>query len=65
MTVVLDSWVVLRHLENTDPAATLIDDLLDDGRPLVSWINNEARAASLFWRERLQSRSCTACSPHR
>jgi hypothetical protein len=48
MTVVLDSWVVLRHLENTDPAATLIDDLLDDGRPLVSWINNEARAASLF-----------------
>ena len=39
MTVVLDSWAVLRYLENADPAATLIADLLDDGRPLMSWIN--------------------------
>lgn len=39
MTVVLDSWAVLRYLENTEPAATLVADLLDDGRPLMSWIN--------------------------
>ncbi len=39
MTVVLDSWAVLRYLENTDPAATLVADLLDDDKPLMSWIN--------------------------
>ena len=39
MTVVLDSWAVLRYLENTEPAATLVADLLDGERPLMSWIN--------------------------
>jgi ribonuclease VapC len=39
MTVVLDSWAVLRYLENTEPAATLVTDLLDGERPLMSWIN--------------------------
>ncbi|MGB6056910.1 MAG: type II toxin-antitoxin system VapC family toxin [Microthrixaceae bacterium] len=39
MTVVLDSWAVLRYLENTNPAATFVADLLDDARPLMSWIN--------------------------
>src|SRR5688572_3434352 len=39
MTVVLDSWAVLRYLENTEPAATFVADLLDDERPLMSWIN--------------------------
>ena len=39
MTVVLDSWAVLRYLENADPAATLVADLLDADRPLMSWIN--------------------------
>jgi ribonuclease VapC len=39
MTVVLDSWAVLRYLESTEPAATLVADLLDAGRPLMSWIN--------------------------
>lgn len=39
MTVVLDSWAVLRYLENTEPAATLVADLLDHERPLMSWIN--------------------------
>lgn len=39
MTVVLDSWAVLRHLENTEPAATLVAELLDAERPLMSWIN--------------------------
>lgn len=39
MTVVLDSWAVLRYLENSEPAATLVADLLETERPLMSWIN--------------------------
>jgi predicted nucleic acid-binding protein len=39
MTVVLDSWAVLRFLENTAPTARLVERLLGDERPLMSWIN--------------------------
>ena len=39
MTVILDSWAVLRFLENTEPAAELVATLLADERPLMSWIN--------------------------
>ncbi|HVL38910.1 MAG TPA: type II toxin-antitoxin system VapC family toxin [Fimbriimonadaceae bacterium] len=39
MTVVLDSWAVLRYLEDTAPAAELVADLLGVERPLMSWIN--------------------------
>ena len=39
MTVVLDSWAVLRYLEDTEPAAKLVNDLLGVERPLMSWIN--------------------------
>lgn len=39
MTVVLDSWAVLRFLENVEPAASLVADLLDAEQPLMSWIN--------------------------
>lgn len=39
MTVVLDSWAVLRYLEDTEPSASLVASLLDDERPLMSWIN--------------------------
>lgn len=39
MIAVLDSWAVLRYLENVEPAASLIADLLDRERPLMSWIN--------------------------
>jgi predicted nucleic acid-binding protein len=39
VTVVLDSRAVLRYLENTEPVATLVDDLLDEDRPLMSWID--------------------------
>lgn len=39
MTAVLDSWAVLRYLEDAEPAATLVSDLLDGDRPLMSWIN--------------------------
>ncbi len=39
MTIVLDSWAVLRYLEDTAPAAAAVADLLDGERPLMSWIN--------------------------
>ena len=39
MTVVLDSWAVLRFLENAAPAADLVAALLDEQEPLMSWIN--------------------------
>ena len=39
MTVVLDSWAVLRYLEDANPAAEAINDLLRREKPLMSWIN--------------------------
>lgn len=39
MTAVLDSWAVLRYLENLDPAAAEVGALLESERPLMSWIN--------------------------
>ncbi len=39
MTVVLDSWAILRFLEDAEPTAGLVDSLLDTERPLMSWIN--------------------------
>ena len=39
MTVVLDSWAVLRYLEDRDPAAGLVAELLERERPVISWIN--------------------------
>ena len=39
MSVVLDSWAVLRFLENAEPSAGLVAELLDVDRPLMSWIN--------------------------
>ena len=39
MIIVLDSWAVLRYLEDDDPAATVVADLLDEQRPVMSWIN--------------------------
>lgn len=39
MTVVVDSWAVLRYLEGTGQAATAMAALLDRDRPLMSWIN--------------------------
>lgn len=39
MTVVLDSWAVLRYLEDAGEAAAEVAALLDEGRPLMSWIN--------------------------
>ncbi len=39
MTVVLDSWAVLRYLEDAHPTAEAVADLLDHEKPLISWIN--------------------------
>lgn len=39
MTVVVDSWAVLRYLEDAAPAAARVAKLLDRERPLMSWIN--------------------------
>ena len=39
MTVVLDSWAVLRYLEGAEPAAELVAELLEVDRPVMSWIN--------------------------
>jgi len=39
LTVVLDSWAVLRYLEGSQPASQEIDDLFGRATPLMSWIN--------------------------
>ena len=39
MTVVLDSWAVIRYLEDNHPAADHVATLLATERPVMSWIN--------------------------
>lgn len=39
MTFVLDSWAVLRLLEGAEPAASRVAQVLEAGRPVMSWIN--------------------------
>lgn len=40
MTVVLDSWAVLRLLEGVEPAASRVEAVFDDSaRPAMSWVN--------------------------
>jgi predicted nucleic acid-binding protein len=39
VTVVLDTWAVLRYLEGAAPAAAAVEALLARERPLMSWIN--------------------------
>ncbi len=39
MTVVLDSWAVLRYLEDSSPGVDSVAQLLDQEKPLISWIN--------------------------
>lgn len=39
MPAVLDSWAVLRYLEDEAPAAGQVAALLDSDRPIISWIN--------------------------
>jgi predicted nucleic acid-binding protein len=39
MTIVLDSWAILRYLEDDRPAADEVATLLAGERPVASWIN--------------------------
>ena len=39
MSVVLDSWAILRYLEDAEPAASAVAGLLEEQRPIVSWTN--------------------------
>jgi predicted nucleic acid-binding protein len=39
VTVVLDSWAVLRYLEDAGAAAAAVADLLEAETPLISWVN--------------------------
>ena len=39
MTVVLDSWAVLRYLEDEPGTAEAVERLLARERPIMSWIN--------------------------
>lgn len=39
MTVVLDSWAVLRYLEGAEPAASRVDAAIDAGEAVMSWMN--------------------------
>jgi predicted nucleic acid-binding protein len=39
VTVVLDSWAIIRYLEDTYPAADEVAMLLEQERPIASWIN--------------------------
>ena len=39
MTIVLDSWAVLRYLEDAEPASSEVATLLGAETPVMSWIN--------------------------
>lgn len=39
MTVVLDSWAIMRLLENAEPAATRVREQINSGDCVMSWIN--------------------------
>ena len=39
MTVVLDSWAVMRLLEGSEPTASKVQTLIDDGNAVMNWIN--------------------------
>ncbi|WP_028926656.1 PIN domain-containing protein [Pseudonocardia acaciae] len=38
MSIVLDTWAVLGYLQDEEPAASLVERVLDE-RPVMSWIN--------------------------
>ena len=39
MSVVLDTWVIIGFLEDSEPAASSMAGLLEEQAPRVSWIN--------------------------
>jgi uncharacterized protein len=39
MTVVLDSWAIMRLLDGAEPAASRVQAAIDSGEAAMSWIN--------------------------
>lgn len=39
MSACLDSWAVLAWLDGDEPGAEIVDSVLSDERPVVSWVN--------------------------
>ena len=39
MSACLDSWAVLAWLDGEEPAAEVVQRSLDQGRPVMSWVN--------------------------
>ena len=39
MTVVLDSWAVMRLLEGSEPTATKVQSAIDEGAAVMNWVN--------------------------
>ena len=39
MTSCLDSWAVLAWLDGDEPAAGIVQEAFESGRPVISWIN--------------------------
>lgn len=39
MTVVLDSWAIMRLLDGAEPTATRVQDAIDGGTAVMNWIN--------------------------
>ena len=39
MTVVLDSWAIMRLLDGAEPAASRVQAVIDSGEAAMSWIN--------------------------
>jgi predicted nucleic acid-binding protein len=39
LSIVLDSWAILRYLQDHEPTSGEVAELLDAERPIVSWIN--------------------------
>ena len=39
MSVVLDSWAILRYLQDHEPTSSEVAELLNSERPVASWIN--------------------------
>ncbi len=39
MTVVLDSWAIMRLLEGSEPSASRVQKLIDSGSTVMCWVN--------------------------
>jgi ribonuclease VapC len=39
MTVVLDSWAIMRLLDGAEPVASRVEAVMDSGEAVMSWLN--------------------------